>query len=63
MVKSDVIREAFRNPTVRLDDDTVGKLVDLTEIDGVDVVDWQTKGIPAPDGSWGVLRVRPSTLR
>jgi hypothetical protein len=57
--EADFIRSSFKTPTLRLDEDSLRHLVRLTELEGVDVVDWQTKGIPGPDGSWGVMRVSP----
>jgi hypothetical protein len=56
---TDLLRESFKKPTVRLSEDSLKHLVALTDLEGVDLIDWQTKGIPAPDGSWGVWRVHP----
>jgi len=57
--QSDVLRKSLKTPTLRLDEASLKRLVALTDLDGVELVDWQTKGIPAPDGSWGVWRVDP----
>jgi hypothetical protein len=56
---TDLLRESFKKPTVRLSEENLKHLVALTDLEGVDLIDWQTKGIPAPDGSWGVWRVQP----
>lgn len=35
----------------------LGELLEATAIDGVQLVDFFPKGIPAPDGGWGVWHV------
>lgn len=56
---AEFLRKSFERPTVRLDESTLERLVALSELDGVDLAWWQTKGIPVPDVSWGVWKVQP----
>jgi hypothetical protein len=53
------IRKSFKQPTVRLGESDVKRIIELSELEGINLVDWQTKGIPAPDQGWGVVIVSP----
>lgn len=37
-------------------------LLEIAQIDGVRIADFFPIGIPAPDGGWGVLRVKPEVI-
>lgn len=40
----------------------IDRLLKSAQIEGVRLVEYFPKGIPAPDGSWGVWHVRPGRL-
>jgi hypothetical protein len=58
-----LIRESLREPVVRLDEQDFERFHQLAAQDGVELLDWTTKGIPAPDVLHGVLQVRPEAAR
>ena len=54
-----LIRESLQEPIVRLDPEDFERFIELVRQDGVELVDWTTKGIPTPDVLHGALQVRP----
>jgi len=52
---SDVIKSRFGPAELE-------RLIDSTQLDGVNLVDFFPKGIPNPDGGWGIWHVAPGSL-
>ena len=53
------LERSFEEPIVRLERDDLRVFIELAGLDGITIVDWHTKGIPAPDVLQGVFQVRP----
>lgn len=58
-----LIRRSLEEPVVSLDKEDFERFITLVEQDGIELVDWTTKGIPVPDVLHGVLQVRPEAAQ
>jgi hypothetical protein len=56
------LEESFERPVVRLEKDDLRAFIELARTEGVRIVDWHTRGIPAPDVLQGMLQVRPEAI-
>jgi hypothetical protein len=53
------LERSFEEPIVRLEREDLKAFIELAALDGVDIIDWHTKGIQAPDVVRGTFQVHP----
>jgi hypothetical protein len=57
------LKESFERAVVRLERSDLELFIDLARLDGVDLIDWTTRGIPNPDVLHGAFQVKPEAAR
>jgi hypothetical protein len=58
-----LIRESLQKPIIYLDEHDFQRFTHLTQQQGIEFLDWTTKGTPTPDVLHGVMQVRPDALQ
>ena len=58
-----LIRDSLREPIVQLHEEDFDRFIELVRQEGVELVDWTTKGQPVPDVLYGAFQVQPEAAR